>query len=64
MEDSAEIAKKETYTNEHEANAVADLLQAYPFDLDTTAVLTPYRTQALVIKNSVADLKTKKLKSY
>ena len=55
LDDSQEIAKKETYTNENEANAVSDLLQAYKFDLASTAVLTPYRTQALVIKNSVAD---------
>jgi SpoVK/Ycf46/Vps4 family AAA+-type ATPase len=44
LEDSKEEQKKESFTNEVEANAVADLLAAFEIDLATCAVMTPYRT--------------------
>lgn len=44
LEDSKEEQKKESFTNDVEANAVADLLAAFDIDLATCAVMTPYRT--------------------
>lgn len=44
LEDSKEEPKKESFTNDVEANAVADLLAAFDIDLQTCAVTTPYRT--------------------
>ena len=44
LQDSKEDQKKESYTNEPEANAVCDMLDAYKIDLASCAVMTPYRT--------------------
>ncbi len=40
-----------------------DLLSAFDLDLQETAVMTPYRTQALLIKNRGEDL-PKKLQKF
>lgn len=55
--DGKEQQKKESYTNTDEANAVADYFMAFgdQLDLKTTAVMTPFRTQALLIKNVIQD---------
>jgi len=44
LSDSKEDQKKESFTNENEANAVADLLTAFNIDLANLAITTPYRT--------------------
>lgn len=44
LDDSKEEQKKESFTNEVEANAVADLLNAFSIDLSGCAITTPYRT--------------------
>ena len=67
LQDSKEDQKKESYTNEPEANAVADMLDAYKIDLASCAVMTPYRTQSLLIKNTIQDQRDdlpKKLKQF
>lgn len=51
LEDSKEEPKKESFTNLVEAEAIADLLSTFDIDLTKCAVMTPYRTQSLVIKN-------------
>jgi len=53
LSDSKEDQKKESFTNENEANAVADLLTAFNIDLASLAITTPYRTQSLMIKNCI-----------
>lgn len=63
LSDSQQEQKKESFTNEPEARAVWDLLAAFDLDLKETVVLTPYRTQALMIKNSIEDL-PKKLSKF
>jgi superfamily I DNA and/or RNA helicase len=45
---------KESFTNEVEANAVVDYLSAFSVD-GSCAVMTPYRTQSLVIKNCIEE---------
>jgi len=67
LEDSKEELKKESFTNDVEANAVADLLAAFDIDLATCAVMTPYRTQSLVIKNCIQEVRDdlpKKVKGF
>jgi hypothetical protein len=45
---------KESFTNDIEANAAVDYLSA--FDIaGPCAVMTPYRTQALVVKNCIEE---------
>ena len=58
-----EAAKKESYENYGEANAVADYLMAYhgSLDLSTTAIMSPMRTQALVIKNCIQETRKAEL---
>ena len=67
LEDSKEEPKKESFTNEVEANAIADLLAAFDLDLATCAVMTPYRTQSLAIKNCIQEQRDdlpKKVKQF
>lgn len=44
---------KESFINEIESNAIVDYLGAFPQDLAHLAIMTPYRTQSLMIKNMI-----------
>jgi superfamily I DNA and/or RNA helicase len=52
-----EVNKKDSYENREEAEAVADYLVAYCESKDPKkiAVMSPFRTQALVIKNVILE---------
>lgn len=49
--------KKESFENFEEANQVADYILAFKnqLDVDNMAIMTPFRTQALVIKNVIQE---------
>ena len=63
VSEGKEVAKKESYENYEEANAVADYLMAFhdSLDLGTTAIMSPMRTQALVIKNCIQETRKAEL---
>ena len=46
VSDSKEVAKKDSYENYEEANAIVDYLKAFhgSIDLSTTAIMSPMRT--------------------
>ena len=46
---------KESFTNPEEANAIVDYLCAFIKEGDDLAVMTPYRTQALMIKETMQE---------
>ena len=65
VSDSKEVAKKDSYENYEEANAIVDYLKAFhgSIDLSTTAIMSPMRTQALVIKNCIQETRKAELDS-
>ena len=51
-----EINKKDSYENNEEAEAIADYIAAYCENITSRiAVMSPFRTQALVIKNVLME---------
>ena len=53
--ESKEHSKKESYENPEEANAVADYLKSFKkqIDMNSLAIMSPFRTQVLIIKNCI-----------
>ena len=54
---SAEQVKKESFENLEEANSVVDYLLSFKAELDfeNMAIMSPLRTQALLIRNIVQE---------
>lgn len=44
MTDSQDLNMKESFVNDIESNAIVDYLAAFPQDMVSLAIMTPYRT--------------------
>lgn len=44
IEDAEEEEMKESFTNEAEAQKIADYLKAYDLDMSDLAIMSPFRT--------------------
>ena len=56
MSQGEEKEQKDSYINDEEAQSLADYIQSYPDKFSNSfALMSPFRTQSLVIKNTLQE---------